>query len=585
MLRSAARIGLRCAAFCALFAFAPTTTAPASAASDTSAAEELVYWLQYVGSDYGVAVRDGKMVDAVEYGEMVDLTERIVERYGQVRPGGSARRDLSRLGELIGHKAPWDEVRSLCRELAPRMIDDLGLEPYPAETPDLERGRAVYRDNCAPCHGAAGGGDGPSSRGMSPRPTSFRDPQTTLLSPHQIWNAANFGLPGTGMPAYRGALSPRELWDVSFLAMTMRDGFEPNPPVEIVPLSIKQLAAQSDEELLKTLRVSRPKAAPAELDYYRGQLLRPKAPDERDTPAVGDSSLKDAQSLERVFAGVADKVFPSVVGISVYAKVDGKAASESTARRLARGRLRRSRVSGLSPREVGDRIRRQRRRLCPDRSGPFVGPNSTRGDRRHRRRADRQRAIAARGLVGVEPTIDLAVLWAASPVKVPPVTIGDSDSVRVGQWAIAVGDPPGPERTFAPGTISAGPRAVLPGESDEHPAPVLGGDRAFRLRRASREHSRRDRRVTTPSPGASTAPLSGGSRPVNALPINLAMTIYDALKVKESARFAVDRDLGARADGGSSQTAPFPVCSPGSTSTMFFAPVSASRNDIVWATS
>lgn len=37
----------------------------------------------------------------------------------------------------------------------------------------LERGRALFAENCAACHGEAGRGDGPSAKGLSPAPRDF----------------------------------------------------------------------------------------------------------------------------------------------------------------------------------------------------------------------------------------------------------------------------------------------------------------------------------------------------------------------------------------------------------------------------
>lgn len=41
-------------------------------------------------------------------------------------------------------------------------------------TPEDEA-RGIYRDRCAVCHGAQGGGDGPAGMALTPRPRSFRD--------------------------------------------------------------------------------------------------------------------------------------------------------------------------------------------------------------------------------------------------------------------------------------------------------------------------------------------------------------------------------------------------------------------------
>lgn len=60
-------------------------------------------------------------------------------------------------------------------------------------------------------------------------------------------------------------------------------------------------------------------------------------------------------------------------------------------------------------------------------------------------------------VVGSEPSEDLAVLRVA-PQQVPPIAplpLGDSATVRVGDPALAIGDPYGSDRTLTTGTVSA----------------------------------------------------------------------------------------------------------------------------------
>lgn len=58
-------------------------------------------------------------------------------------------------------------------------------------------------------------------------------------------------------------------------------------------------------------------------------------------------------------------------------------------------------------------------------------------------------------VVGADPRTDLAVLKIEGSGKFPAAALGDSDRVRVGDWAIAVGSPFGLEQTVTVGVISA----------------------------------------------------------------------------------------------------------------------------------
>ncbi len=59
-------------------------------------------------------------------------------------------------------------------------------------------------------------------------------------------------------------------------------------------------------------------------------------------------------------------------------------------------------------------------------------------------------------IVGRDPKTDLAVLKIEAPASSLPVAIlGDSDKLRAGQWAIAIGNPFGLDRTVTIGHISA----------------------------------------------------------------------------------------------------------------------------------
>ena len=62
-------------------------------------------------------------------------------------------------------------------------------------------------------------------------------------------------------------------------------------------------------------------------------------------------------------------------------------------------------------------------------------------------------------VIGSDPRTDVAVLKIEAPEKLPTVVLGDSDVLKVGQWALAIGNPFGLDRTLTVGVISATGRA------------------------------------------------------------------------------------------------------------------------------
>jgi serine protease Do len=58
-------------------------------------------------------------------------------------------------------------------------------------------------------------------------------------------------------------------------------------------------------------------------------------------------------------------------------------------------------------------------------------------------------------VIGTDPELDLAVLKVDAGKPLPPVKIGNSDGVQVGDWAVAIGSPFGLDATVTAGIISA----------------------------------------------------------------------------------------------------------------------------------
>lgn len=71
-------------------------------------------------------------------------------------------------------------------------------------------------------------------------------------------------------------------------------------------------------------------------------------------------------------------------------------------------------------------------------------------------------------LVGRDDRVDMAVLRIKADHDLPTVSWGDSDAVRVGDWAVAIGNPLGLDGTVTAGIVSARGRDIHSGPYDDY---------------------------------------------------------------------------------------------------------------------
>jgi high-affinity iron transporter len=245
---------------CAAIAVAVAVSVGVSTADDVAAkpkeaAGRLVFLLQYVGTDYAGAVRNGKVVDEGEYAEMTEFALVAAEQYQRIRsfvpPSKTPALDsaFSRLKDLIGARSDPPAVRAVTETAIPVLIEAFTLTPVPKHVPVPERARAAYEENCSPCHGVTGRGDGPRAKELDPAPADFTDPtRMESVAPYVFYNAITFGVPNTAMASFREALSDEERWDLAFRLWI----FSAPDPVSgpAVKLSLRDLATRSSVELV-----------------------------------------------------------------------------------------------------------------------------------------------------------------------------------------------------------------------------------------------------------------------------------------------------------------------------------------------
>src|SRR5262249_24144771 len=88
----------------------------------------------------------------------------------------------------------------------------------PADEPNYLAGAEVYKRNCAVCHGLPGEPETTIAQGMYPKPPELFHATGVTHDPawETFWKAEN-GIRMSGMPAFKGRLTDKELWQVSQL--------------------------------------------------------------------------------------------------------------------------------------------------------------------------------------------------------------------------------------------------------------------------------------------------------------------------------------------------------------------------------
>ena len=90
--------------------------------------------------------------------------------------------------------------------------------PLPQTIETVDRGAAIYVQNCASCHGATGRGDGEAGSNLSPPPGNLAwlsQMPMARWDPFIYWTVAEGGAEfGSAMPAFKDTLSRDDIWAV-----------------------------------------------------------------------------------------------------------------------------------------------------------------------------------------------------------------------------------------------------------------------------------------------------------------------------------------------------------------------------------
>ncbi len=147
-------------------------------------AQRLVHILGYTASDYGGAVANGAVTNPSEYEEQISLlgdAARIAAHLQPKAAAGATPPDLAagvaKVRALVEGKAPEAQVSAAVAEVRGAVTGSFHLAEAPSAVPDATRGRALFNEHCATCHGQSGKAD--TARAEASRRTP---PTSTILA-------------------------------------------------------------------------------------------------------------------------------------------------------------------------------------------------------------------------------------------------------------------------------------------------------------------------------------------------------------------------------------------------------------------
>jgi high-affinity iron transporter len=200
-------------------------TAPASGSAQEPPAKRLSSIVGVAVEEYSKGVdATGKIISAVELEEATSFlrTARDVARRLASPNADAVRLVLDSLSAAAVRRATPAKLA----ETYLKFVNALGAEgalDLPTHAVDVARGRAIYEQNCVPCHGVTGAGDGPAAKTIVPRPATIgRSELMHDVTPALMYRIMSVGIPATMMAGWAPKLSSDDRWAVIAYVNSLR---------------------------------------------------------------------------------------------------------------------------------------------------------------------------------------------------------------------------------------------------------------------------------------------------------------------------------------------------------------------------
>lgn len=178
-------------------------------------------------------------------------------------------------------------------------------------TPELlARGKTLYAQSCASCHGASGHGDGPGGKGLNPSPRNFTSAANWKngSSMESIFRTLEEGVKGSAMVSYSHLRRIDRMALAHYVQSLGNFPHDPSDPTARAALE-KQFAT-TGEVIPNKIPVS--EAVRTLIDEYRAKnpphAMCPRIPE-------GEAALKDSERAARTIASLRERPNDNVAAV------------------------------------------------------------------------------------------------------------------------------------------------------------------------------------------------------------------------------------------------------------------------------
>jgi len=226
-----------------------------------SKAKKIIMMLDIMAKEYDLGIKNGKIINAIEYEESQVFLEQSLERYQSIishmpdlKNAAQLKTKLKNLRTNLKDKIDPREVKISASAIQSQILKELGIElrKTPPRAINIQNGRNIFKSNCAQCHGLTGSGDGPLASKLYPAPAVLSDPEITgndHSTAYDNFQVISIGIANTSMVAWSEFLPEADLWDVTYFIRTFS-----NDKVEL-PIVVTANPSQTSDSIQQLVTV------------------------------------------------------------------------------------------------------------------------------------------------------------------------------------------------------------------------------------------------------------------------------------------------------------------------------------------